>query len=131
MLPTEPTGESSPRRHRILDAAEELFAERGFHRTSFMDIARRSGTGRGTIPWHFKNKHVLAMAVVQRAAERVWPAGQFRSAPSLTELFSGTTRLLNDGSSALVLTMLVEALNDWENSQEHHREVLRRGRESF
>lgn len=61
-------GEES--RRRILDAAEELFAEKGVDRTSFVDIAERSGISRGSIPWHFKNKDGLILAVVERALSR-------------------------------------------------------------
>ena len=85
-------GEES--RRRILDAAEELFAERGFDRTSFVDIAKRSGISRGSIPWHFKNKDGLVMAVVERAVERIWPAERYESVPSLSEVFRESAELL-------------------------------------
>jgi len=61
-------GEES--RRRVLDAAEELFAEKGFDRTSFVDIERRSGVSRGSIPWHFQNKDGVLMAVLERVIER-------------------------------------------------------------
>ena len=49
-------------RRRILDAAEALFAEKGFDRTSFADLAARSGLSRGSIPWHFQNTDGLLTA---------------------------------------------------------------------
>ncbi|HEX7309040.1 helix-turn-helix domain-containing protein [Lentzea sp.] len=113
-------------RRRILDAAEELFAERGFDRTSFVDIAKRSGISRGSIPWHFKNKDGLVMAVVERAVERIWPAERYETVPSLTEVFTESTRLLSDGNSALVFMILVEALNDRGVVHEHYKEFIRR-----
>jgi TetR/AcrR family acrAB operon transcriptional repressor len=61
---------SSESRTRILDAAEELFAERGFAETSLADVADRCGISRGSIPWHFTNKAGLLMAVVERASTR-------------------------------------------------------------
>jgi TetR/AcrR family acrAB operon transcriptional repressor len=57
-------------RRRLLDAAEELFAERGFDKTSFADVGERSGISRGSIPWHFGNKAGLLWAVVERAAQQ-------------------------------------------------------------
>lgn len=76
-------GEES--RRRILDAAEELFAERGFDRTSFVDISERSGISRGSLPWHFKNKDGLVVAVFERAIDRVISPERYQSTPALVE----------------------------------------------
>jgi TetR/AcrR family acrAB operon transcriptional repressor len=122
-------GEES--RRRILDAAEELFAERGFDRTSFVDIAKRSGISRGSIPWHFKNKDGLVMAVVERVIERIWPAERYESVPSLTEVFGETAELLRTGNSALVFMILVEALGDRGVVHEQYREFFSRRREGI
>ncbi|HBF08396.1 MAG TPA: TetR family transcriptional regulator [Gammaproteobacteria bacterium] len=40
----------------ILDAAVELFAEKGFANTSLTEIAKKAEVTRGAIYWHFKNK---------------------------------------------------------------------------
>ncbi|SDG55848.1 transcriptional regulator, TetR family [Lentzea fradiae] len=118
-------------RRRILDAAEELFAERGFERTSFVDIAKRSGISRGSIPWHFKNKDGLVMAVVERAVERLWPSSRYDYIPSLTEVFAETAQLMHDGNASLVFMMLVEALNDRGVVHEQYQEFLSRRREGI
>ncbi|SFR26048.1 transcriptional regulator, TetR family [Lentzea waywayandensis] len=118
-------------RRRILDAAEELFAERGFDRTSFVDIAKRSGISRGSIPWHFKNKDGLVMAVVERVVGRIWPAERYESVPSLTEVFAETAELLRSGNSALVFMILVEALSDRGVVHEQYREFFARRREGI
>ncbi|WP_189154685.1 TetR/AcrR family transcriptional regulator [Lentzea pudingi] len=118
-------------RRRILDAAEELFAERGFDRTSFVDIARRSGISRGSIPWHFKNKDGLVMAVVERAVGRIWPAERYEAVPSLAEVFAETAELLRTGNSALVFMILVEALGDRGVVHDQYREFFGRRREGI
>lgn len=118
-------------RRRILDAAEELFAERGFDRTSFVDIAKRSGISRGSIPWHFKNKDGLVMAVVERAVERIWPAERYESVPSLREVFAETAELLRSGNSALVFMILVEALGDRGVVHDQYRDFFARRREGI
>ena len=56
-------------RRLLLTAAAELFAEKGFRRTSFIDIAERAGISRGSIPWHFGNKLGLLEAVFEDQAE--------------------------------------------------------------
>lgn len=50
----------------LLDAAEQLFAERGVSRTSLNDIAMAAGTTRGAIYWHFKDKADLFNAMMER-----------------------------------------------------------------
>lgn len=57
-------GEQS--RQRILDAAEELFLEKGYEKTTLADVGKRSGISYGSIPWHFGNKAGLLWAVVDR-----------------------------------------------------------------
>lgn len=43
-------------RKGILNAALELFHEKGYSRTTLEQIARRAGVTRGAIYWHFKDK---------------------------------------------------------------------------
>ncbi|PRY39817.1 TetR/AcrR family transcriptional regulator [Umezawaea tangerina] len=97
-------------RRRILDAAEELFAERGFDRTSFVDIAERSGISRGSIPWHFKNKAGLVVAVLERAIDRAMPPGLYKSVPPLTEVFEDSATLVREGNAGLPFMILTEAI---------------------
>ncbi|GII04089.1 TetR/AcrR family transcriptional regulator [Planobispora takensis] len=51
-------------RRLLVAAAAELFAEKGYRQTSFIDIAERAGISRGSIPWHFGNKLGLLQAVL-------------------------------------------------------------------
>jgi TetR/AcrR family transcriptional regulator, acrAB operon repressor len=53
-------------RHRILDAAEHVFQERGVSHTSLAEIATAAGVTRGAIYWHFENKADLFDAMIQR-----------------------------------------------------------------
>lgn len=122
-------GEES--RRRILDAAEELFAERGFERTSFVDIAERSGISRGSIPWHFKNKDGLLMAVVGRAIERFVGAGGYEPLPSLAELLRNYASWARDTNPALMFMVLTETLGStgavrvqYQEFLDHHRQGL-------
>jgi AcrR family transcriptional regulator len=52
-------------RDRILAAAERLFAERGFDRTSTARIAAAAAVPHGLIFYHFKTKMDLLLAVVR------------------------------------------------------------------
>ncbi len=51
---------------RVLDIAEDLFAERGFDATSLGDVADRVGIRQPSLYNHFKNKHELYVSVMER-----------------------------------------------------------------
>ncbi len=53
-------------RSRILDAAEQVFYERGVSHTSLADVAKAADVTRGAIYWHFKNKSDLFDAMCDR-----------------------------------------------------------------
>jgi TetR/AcrR family transcriptional regulator, acrAB operon repressor len=53
-------------RNRILDAAEQVFFDKGVSRTSLADIAAHAGVTRGAIYWHFANKGDLFTAMFDR-----------------------------------------------------------------
>ena len=54
---------------RILDAAEQLFAEYGFYGTSMRDITGLSGSRISLCYYHFGSKYEVLQAVVDRRAE--------------------------------------------------------------
>ncbi len=53
-------------RARLLDAAEEIFAEHGFGRTTLEQIAERAGYTRGAVYANFTSKDDLFLAVLDR-----------------------------------------------------------------
>ena len=54
----------------ILEAAETLFAEKGFDAVSMSAIARLANTSKPNIYHHFKNKNELYLAVMKAAVQR-------------------------------------------------------------
>ncbi|GHG63783.1 TetR family transcriptional regulator [Alishewanella longhuensis] len=58
--------DSEQTRDRILDAAEQMFLEYGYGKTSLEMIARAGGFTRGAIYWHFSDKVSLFNAMLQR-----------------------------------------------------------------
>lgn len=54
---------------QILDAAENLFLEKGYDNVSLEEIAAAAGMTRGAVHWHFKNKQGLLLALRERARE--------------------------------------------------------------
>lgn len=66
--------QSSPRdpehtRGRILDAALDVFARKGYHEASVDEIVDESHTSKGAIYFHFPNKQRLFLALVDKFAD--------------------------------------------------------------
>ncbi|HUI27186.1 MAG TPA: CerR family C-terminal domain-containing protein [Candidatus Kryptonia bacterium] len=61
-----PTTVSLATRHRLLAAASQLFAERGFHGTKARDIAMRAGVNLAAANYHFGSKRELYLAVLRQ-----------------------------------------------------------------
>jgi len=57
------------RERLILQAAEELFLERGFYETSIDDIAARVGIAKGTVYLHFPSKEELVLALFDKGRQ--------------------------------------------------------------
>jgi AcrR family transcriptional regulator len=53
------------KRAAILEAALELFAERGFHGTTVPEVATKAGVGAGTLYRYFESKEALVNALYQ------------------------------------------------------------------
>lgn len=60
-------GRRAESRRRLLDAARELFVERGYHATRPQDITKTAGLGHGTFYIHFKDKRECFLAFVDEA----------------------------------------------------------------
>lgn len=63
--PRDPDGT----RDRILDAALDVFANKGYHSTKMDEIVEQSGTSKGAIYFHFPNKERLFLALVDQFAD--------------------------------------------------------------
>jgi AcrR family transcriptional regulator len=71
------------RERQLVELAEQLFAERGFARTSMEELARRAGVTKPVIYELFESKDGLFRACVDRAIERM--------AASIAEAFRSET----------------------------------------
>src|ERR1700739_3925339 len=60
-------------RERILDAATEIAAERGYEGTSIALVSAKCGLPASSIYWHFKDKDDLIAAIIERSF-RAWLA---------------------------------------------------------
>ncbi len=60
------TGDDRPPAERLLSAAEQLFGERSYRRTSVAGICARAGMATGSFYAHFSSKEDIFAAVVRR-----------------------------------------------------------------
>ncbi|HEY2669578.1 MAG TPA: helix-turn-helix domain-containing protein, partial [Rugosimonospora sp.] len=58
-------------RQRIIDAARDLFVERGYAGTSVRDISERLGMTKGSMYYHFASKDELLHALVSPLVDEV------------------------------------------------------------
>jgi AcrR family transcriptional regulator len=68
---SSPAGASEPKstRERILDAALDLFIEKGFDKTSLREIAEQLGVTKAALYYHFASKEDILMALHMRLHE--------------------------------------------------------------
>ncbi len=62
-------GRAEPVRGKILAAARELFAEKGYRDTTVREIARRAGANGAAVNYYFRSKDALYEAVFDEAFE--------------------------------------------------------------
>lgn len=123
----------------LLEAALDLFVERGFAATRLEDVARRAGVSKGTLYLYLSGKEELFKAVVREsllpklaAAEDMLKTKVADSIEQLRYLIRtwweqiGSTRLA--GLSKLVLS---ESGNFPELAEFYHKEFIARGMEMF
>lgn len=56
---------------KILDAAERLFAEKGYTRTTLQDVIDATGLSKGAVYHHFKSKEEIAAKVGDRIGTQI------------------------------------------------------------
>jgi AcrR family transcriptional regulator len=62
---------SQETRRRLLQAAGEIFADRGFHAATIKEITDRAGASLASVNYHFQDKAELYAAVLRRIADEV------------------------------------------------------------
>src|SRR5215217_2860210 len=121
----------------LLDAALDLFVEKGFAATRAEEVAARAGVSKGTLFLYFPSKEELFKAVVR---ENI--SGRFAEWAQEFEVFEGTTaemvrycmrvwweRIGATRASGITKLMISEARNFPELAAFYQQEVIRPGTE--
>ena len=100
-------------RQALIQAAMDLFAERGYRGTSVQAIGELAGVSRGSIFWHFGSKEGLLWAVVERAFQEwesdvlVPDVGDATGVQAMRRALAAHRRFLTERSEALRLFYLL------------------------
>lgn len=98
-------------RHRILDAAWRLLADRGYHQVTLDEIAGEAGISRQALHrWHFRSKGDLLLALVRRIDAVIGvPEGlaRFRQAASGIEAIEAAAQMQAEVEPRLARIALV------------------------
>lgn len=72
---------------KILDAAAQLFAQKGYQNTTLQDIIEKTKLSKGAVYHHFRSKEEIAQRVGDRLGEQMWePLRRIREDAAMTGL---------------------------------------------
>lgn len=133
------TREPDRSRERILEAATELFAQKGYAGTGVDELAARAEIAKTALYYHFGNKEGLLSAVLERAAT-AWIEG-IRVASSqagdplgrLDRALAGMRAMVEEKPWIMKLLQLLalEVAEQKPEVRETLRTIVRRARDSF
>ena len=114
--------EAEERREEILDAAEKLFAVKGFDNTSTGDILGAVGIARGTLYYHFKSKEDILDGVIQRITDRLMrDAGEIVRQKELPVLERLTKAFLSLNVESKIGNEIMEQVHRPQNALMHQK----------
>ena len=105
--------EKEMRRQSIIDAAEQVFAQRGFEVATMTDIADQARLSRALVYFYFKDKEELALAITARGLQALRRSFERVSAKCQTGLEKATA--------------IGQAYMDFARSQSDYFEFIARG----
>ena len=112
--PVTPKGAAT--RAFLLQAAAEVFAERGYADTTMSELIARSGLTKGAFYFHFSSKEQLALAVIDEK-QRQWVdavqavvSAEPRAVDQLREVAFALVRVHRDDPSAFSVSRLTRDL---------------------
>ena len=120
------------RPQELLDAALELFVEKGFASTRAEEVATRAGVSKGTLYLYYPSKEDLLKAVIKKNLSERLAAGAARAADfegTATELARSLlvdwwTQIYDDPAAAVFKLVITEARNFPEIAEFYAREVI-------
>lgn len=116
--------DAEERKNEILDAASELFGQKGFDGTSTADILEKVGIARGTLYYHFKSKEDIMDALIARFSSRVFCDARAIAADKSTpvlERIVGVVMSLNVSRNYSAGKEMIEHMHNPQNALMHQK----------
>ena len=137
-MPKKAQRDSERTRARILESALDLFAKKGYVRTTFTDIAAQLKMTKGAVYWHFESKQALLMALIdemlakfRRQIAELLPEGEASfdrlSFPVVADMMvRNAVQIIGDARGTAFFLLIHEQIQWAEESMEKVREDLMR-----
>ena len=107
-----PSPKAQPRREHLIDVAQALFNQHGFHQAGVDLIMRDSGVSKTTLYKYFPSKEDLVLEVLKRRSETIRGGIEGR----LERLLVGRP----DASPAERIGVIVDVIDEWMNGNAFH-----------
>jgi AcrR family transcriptional regulator len=101
---------------RLLQAAEKLFAERGFAGTSIRDLVEAAGVNVAAVNYHFRDKETLYLEALRRAFHN-----QRTSDPNFEAILEEANREGTPAAAARGLRKYIEVYMEWLFAEENEK----------
>jgi AcrR family transcriptional regulator len=122
-------------RQRLLDAALEVFSERGYHAATIEEIAAEAGLSNGAVYYNFRNKEDLFLALFDQriqariaAVERTFGAGTAGDEETVTQVESAAMHGVRDIDNPKEWAMFFEFVAHAARAPAFRREFRKRAR---
>lgn len=101
---------SEERKDQILEAASEVFAEKGVHGSRMDDIVVKTGLSKGALYWYFKSKDEILIGIFDRMIKREFIELEklsFTNGTATDKLLNLTERTIEEVNRMLKLMPIV------------------------
>lgn len=118
-MPRKTPEESALTRATILDAALEIFAEKGYSHSTLNDIAKKAGFTRGAVYWHFSDKNDLFIALaddIEKSADNLFQNAVPASAEDLQNLFCDYFSLFDNNERYCKFYEVIWFYTEWSEN---------------
>lgn len=120
--------EPEVRKSEILDAAQKLFAEKGYAKTTVTDILNVHGLSKGVFYYYFKSKEEVMDAIIQRITDAmVLNAEKIVANPELTPPQKLCAIMMSQGMSEEDTKKKEEMIDQFhiaENAEMHQKSLV-------